>query len=64
MSNIQTPVSNIAQIEPNWGLVNDDVSIPVFNAQNETFEINPDLYDSLIDGTPFNFFPCLWITKY
>lgn len=57
MSIIQTPVSSIAQIEPNWGLVNDNVSSTVFNAQNETFGINPDLFDCLIDGTPFDFFP-------
>lgn len=56
MSNIQTPVLNIAQIEPNWGLVNDNVSSLVFNVQNETFGINPDLFDSVIDGTSFDFF--------
>lgn len=50
--NIQTPT----QTEPNWGPVGENVSCPVFNEQNETFGINPDLFDTLIDGTPFDFF--------
>jgi len=54
--NIQTRISNTNQPEQNWGLVNDNVSSSVFIAQNETFGINPDLFDSLIDGTPFDFF--------
>jgi len=49
---IQTPT----QTEPNWGPVSENVSCPVFNEQNETFGINPDLFDTLIDGTPFDFF--------
>ncbi|XP_060881920.1 piggyBac transposable element-derived protein 4-like [Metopolophium dirhodum] len=49
---IQTPT----QTEPNWGPVSENVSCPVFNEQNETFGINPDLFDTLIDGTSFDFF--------
>jgi len=49
---IQTPT----QTEPNWGPVSENVSCPVFNEQNETFGINSDLFDTLIDGTPFDFF--------
>ncbi|XP_050064607.1 piggyBac transposable element-derived protein 4-like [Aphis gossypii] len=49
---IQTPT----QTEPNWGPVSENVSCPVFNEQNETFGINPDLFDTLIDGMPFDFF--------
>lgn len=45
MSNIQMPT----QTEPTWGLVDDNVSCPVFKSQNETFGINPALFDTLID---------------
>lgn len=48
---------NVTQTEPNWDLVNDNVNSLAFNAQNGTFGINPDLFDCLIDGTPFYFFP-------
>lgn len=35
--------------------MDDNNSCPVFNARNETFGIHPDLFDTLIDGTPFDF---------
>lgn len=52
----QRPVLSVTLTEPNWGLINDNVSCRIFSLEIETYGINPDLFDSLIDGTPYDFF--------
>lgn len=39
-----------------WGPINDNTSSPIFNPNNECFGINPDIIETLYDGTPYDFF--------
>lgn len=48
------------QIPSTCGLANNSTSCPVFNPNEEPFGINPDIIETLNNGSPYDFF-CLFV---